>query len=276
MWFDEKQIEKYFISKADFFHKKIRDFFDRNCFAETIITGISYHNDGIADWVFPMPTFNIALRGQDLFYDFEIVKWLYADKHMDNLRHAIIGLSYYSFELDLSKTINAWEISRYYPEIKSGHNFMADKYFAQWCEDIKDEMNQYGIYEEVFVRRNVCELTYEEGERTAQADYNKNYPLTVYENKRILGDYIAFLEEKGVKPIVVIMPATKYYTVYCNQGMKARFYNDLQEVIMGKKVQVLDYYDELDYPDEYWYHVNHFNKIGAEIFTKRLIKDIEW
>ena len=276
IWFDEKKIESFFINKADFFHRKIQDFRDRNCAPEIVIMGISYHNDGIFESAFPMCALNIALRGQDIFYDFQIIKWLYAEKYMYSLKYVIIGLCYYSFELDLSKTINAWEISRYYPEIKNAHNFMEDKYFGQWCKTMQGEMNGHGIYEELFERRPVGELTYEHGRQVAMADYNKNYPSTVYENKKILAEYLDFLEEKGVKPIVVIMPATRYYTKYCNLGLKARFYNDLQEVIGSKKIQILDYFDKLDYPDEYWYHVNHFNKTGAEIFTRQLIKDIEW
>lgn len=153
---------------------------------------------------------------------------------------------------------------------------MEDKYFGQWCENMQGEMKQHGIYEKLFERRLVGELTYEQGRQTATADYNKNYPSTVYENKKILAEYVNFLEEKGVKPIVVVMPATRYYTKFCDLGLKTRFYNDLQEVIGSRKIQVLDYFDKLDYPDEYWYHVNHFNKTGAKIFTEQLVKDIAW
>lgn len=91
---------------------------------QVLITEISYHNDGIDVRYMKKKGFNFALRAQDLFYDFQIVQWLFENykDYLSELSHVIIGLSYYSFEYDLSKSRNGYEALRYYPHIPTLHN----------------------------------------------------------------------------------------------------------------------------------------------------------
>ena len=273
-WWSEEELGHYFIYKKDFFHKKLDDA-RKNKSPRILITGISYHNDGILAEAFQIPTLNFAMRGQDLFYDFEVVKYLHHIGLLDCLKYSIIGLCYYSFELDLSKTGNKWEILRYYPEIQSAHNVMDEAYWGKYCENEIKMWEAKDAYQ-LFEVKTAYDFTDEIGRKAAKEDFNKNYPITVFENRCILDEYLNFLEEIRVKPIIVIMPATDYYTKYCDSEIKRRFYKNLQDVIGKREIQILDYFDQCAYPDHYYYHINHLNRIGAEVFTKQLERDILW
>lgn len=247
---------------------------------EIFISGISYQNDGINQDIFLSDkgkrAFNFALRGQDLFYDFQIAMLLGEKGFLENTTHYIIGLCYYSFELDLSKTNNGWEIIRYYPYIKEPHNLMKSDLYDEFVWHMKKEIKDDEIYYRLFAKRPPYVIDLEEGEKTAKVDFNKNYPIAVWENKKILNQFIDFLEVRNIKPIIVIMPAVEGYVKGTPKGTKQKFYDNLKESIGTRKVQILDYFGSYYGEIADYYHVSHFNKKGAEKFTKRLVQDIEW
>ena len=83
--------------------------------------------------------------------------------------------------------------------------------------------------------------------------------------------------EMGIDSSIVIMPVTKYYSKYCSSSIKRKFYDNLNEVIENNSnIQVLDYFDKIDYSDSSYYHINHMYKKGAVDFTKQLNRDIIW
>lgn len=269
-----KHIEDYFIYKSNPFYKKLKRFDNLNYKPELLVTGISYHNDGIEDKCFTIPSFNFALGGQDIYYDYQILKFLYDNYDMSCLKYVILGLCYYSFEYDLSKSRNAWQIIRYFPYISKSHNLIESRYYNSYCENVISNFQSMEIYEKIFERKITYSLNYEEGEITAKNDYNKNYPSTVYENKLLLEEFISFILEKNLKCSIVIMPASKYYTKFVNLDIKEKFYKNIKELLDKYSIPILDYFNIDDYPDKYWYHVNHFNNMGAERFTKQLENDI--
>lgn len=181
-------------------------------------------------------------------------------------------------EYDYSKSRGAHGIIRYYPEISDPHNMMNSAFYPSYAEkEIRRLTQQCDGLSPVFdMKRPACKISEEEGKRAAQIDFNKQYPLTLFENQCILNSYLTFLEANDIKPIIVIMPAHSYYTRYVPGEKRALFYHALNEVLTMHDVQVLDYLDNFDCPDTCYYHVSHFNETGAEEFTKQLIRDIEW
>lgn len=271
--------QKYFIYQSDFFARKWRALENRSKI-EIYISGISYHNDGIQDSVFTgqigKEAFNLANRGQDLFYDYQIAKLLDREKLLDDTTHYIIGLCYYSFDYDLSKTGNGWEIIRYYPYITDSHNLISDDTFEAFVHDTEEYMEKNEIYYRLFDKNPVHVVSDEQGQKEARMDFKKNNPLTVWENKVILKHFFSFLIERAIKPIIVIMPAVEGYVKGCPQEMKQRFYASLEECTEGLDIQILDYFGKYYGDLSDYYHVSHFNRQGAEKFTQRLIQDIIW
>jgi hypothetical protein len=269
--------EKYLVYHHFFFHERMNNFKCLKDSVQLLITGISYLNDGIYAKNLKVPSYNFSYRSQDLFCDYEIMKYLFQNHQLDSVKHVIIGLNYYSFEYDLSKSIGSWQLMRYYPYIKNLHNLVSPKYYDEYFNYSIQNLSALKLPKGLFVYNlRKFDLNDYEGERTAKADFNKNYPATVFENKKILSDFIDFLEDKLIVPIFVIVPCTKFYTKYCTSKTKKKFYDNLNEVIKDKNIQILDYFDSLDYPDSYYYHVSHLNKQGAKVFTEQLNSDIRW
>lgn len=273
-------LEAYRLYVCNFFEKRLQDFVEQPEGIDTLVTGISYHNDGIAVKAFKNhKVFNWALRGEDLFYNYEVIKFIY-DKYpqkVQKVRHCIVGLNYYSFEYDLSKSRNAGEIERYYPYIKNGHNWVDDDCLDAMVMEQRALVSQFSSLRELLEENTTHLLNDEAGERTAYNDFNKNYPHTVRENKIILRKYLCFLQERNIRPIILVMPVTRYYRKYVNCEKKQEFYKNLHSVLEGyPNVQVLDYFDAYELEDNYWYHVNHLNAEGAKKFTQQLEKDIKW
>ncbi len=269
----------YFIYQSDFFARKWNALAKRRKI-EIYISGISYHNDGIQDSVFAAQigkeAFNLANRGQDIFYDYQIAKLLDREKLLKDTTHYIIGLCYYSFDYDLSRTGNGWEIIRYYPYITDSHNLISDDTFEAFVHDTKEYMEKNEIYYRLFDKTPVHVVSDEQGQKEAKIDFKKNNPLTVWENKVILKQFLSFLIDRAIKPIIVIMPAIEGYVKGCPQAMKQRFYDSLEECTAGLDIQVLDYFGRYYTDSSEYYHVSHFNRQGAEKFTKKLIQDIIW
>lgn len=269
--------EKYFVYKNFFFRERIEEFDQKMLPVELLVTGISYANDGIAADRFKVPAFNFAYRSQDLFCDFEIVKYLFDNYNMSTLKYMIIGMSYYSFEYDLSKSNGAWQLLRYYPYIHTLHNLINSDYYEEYNIHMLKELENNQFSNEIFkADADTYELNFEEGKNLAKMDFNKNYPVTVFENKKILAHYLKYLEDRNIKPIIVIVPVTKYYAKHCPIGIKEKFYRNLDEILGSRDIQVLDYFDQLEYTDDFFYHVTHLNKRGAEKFTEKLNLDINW
>lgn len=271
----------YSLYQADFFTRKWNTLSQRRKI-EVYISGISYHNDGIDDSVFcrkiGKEAFNFANRAQDIFYDYQIAKLLDKEKLLQDTTHYIVGLCYYSFDYDLSKVGGGWEIIRYYPYIKEQHNLASACPFEAFVCKAKEYMEKNEIYYRLFHKS--ADYGYivnnEEGQKTAKMDFKKNNPITVWENKEILKQFLTFLKDRSIKPIIVIMPAIEGYVKGCPQALKQRFYDSLMECTEGMDIQILDYFGKYYGDISDYYHVTHFNRKGAEKFTERLIQDIVW
>ena len=277
--YSQNKAERYWLNEENFFEKKWRIIEKKGNF-NIFISGISYHNDGIDENVFWEKTgktaFNFALRGQDLYYDWQIAMLLDRKGYLDETTHYVIGLNYYSFEYDMTKSVNAWEIIRYYPFIKDSHNLASTCSFDDFVCHMQKEIEGDKIYYELFNKSPQYHLNEQEAVKCAKGDFNKNYPITVWENKAILKKFIQFLIQKNIKPIIVIMPAVEAYVNACPCGFKDKFYMDLAESLNGENVQILDYFGTYYGDIQDWYHVTHFNKSGARKFTEHLVNDILW
>ena len=68
IFFNQEEYDEYCEYARNPFHKRLEMFDQCNEKIELLCTGISYHNNGISVDCLPIPSFNLALRAQDLFY----------------------------------------------------------------------------------------------------------------------------------------------------------------------------------------------------------------
>ncbi|AJE52138.1 hypothetical protein [Paenibacillus polymyxa] len=96
----------------------------KNTDSEILAVGPSYSMFGLSERGFGKSVLNLSLASQDLYYSHKIVKE--ALKYSRNIKYCIIGMSYYSFHFDLSRSKKEAEkrINKvYYPIFKDSHHF---------------------------------------------------------------------------------------------------------------------------------------------------------
>lgn len=96
------QYEEYVrLSGENPFHKKLNKL-DGVKNAEVLITGLSYHDEGISVDQFARPVINMAMGSQDLFYDYEMAKYVIEEKKIGGggkILHCWNGLFQYGIRL---------------------------------------------------------------------------------------------------------------------------------------------------------------------------------
>lgn len=260
---------------------------------DAFITGISYAEVAIDTEQLPYNIINLAVSSQDLFYDYKWAKMVLNNNEIGkNIKFAIIGMSYYSFEYDLSKSNLKDRVYTYYPIFKSCHNHLKDNEiinnynkFDKAASNIfkKDYINLFynllrensdSLWEN-FVSRVMDEEEIEKDKWMAEKDCDKNYPITVEENAKIFKKYISLLKSKKIKPIVVICPASKHYHSKFSPRIKTEFIDIMNKVKNEFNIEVLDYFESKEFSDQDFYNVSHLNKDGAKKFTKLLNDSIK-
>lgn len=272
---------------------------------ETLITGMSYAECGINADILKSKAFNFGASSQDLFYDYNIVKYLFQSKleNVKNLKYAIIDLCYFSFEYDMSRSRTKSNIFRYQKLIKNIHNWNEDKF----SEEYKKIINRLKVYNDLIDDKKIFQnveylvdsankstkkindfvgtndyfswINYEEnlnGSARIQAikETKKHYPETVKENKYIFAKYLKLLMENDVQPIVVVLPTHRLYSSNYPQFMKKSFYDIISEFKSIYNFQFLDYFDSKIFNSDDFMDLVHLNSFGAKKMTEILNKAI--
>ncbi|EPY6466781.1 chemotaxis protein [Clostridium sporogenes] len=253
---------------------------------EMLATGISYTNLGLKEELLNKKCFKFSIGSQDLYYDYTIVKNIienYKEKKQ-NLKYTIIGLTYYSFQYDMSLSAMKNKVILYYEILKDVHNFKdAKKIYLEYeiNENIaskifkKDKDGWYNFNWNTKVLKVIENKRYA-GKIQAERDCNKNYPKTVEENKEIFKNYLKLLRDNNIKPIVVVFPASKYYTKYFSKRIEDEFHYIINEFKKEYDFQYIDYFRSDLFEDDDFTDVSHLSPKGAEKFTQILNKDIQW
>ena len=257
------------------------------------ITGLSYVDVGIDVSRIDGNVINAAISSQDIFYDYEMAKYILSDKtYSKNIKFALIGLTYYSFEFDLSKCSVKDRVYFYYPFIKNIHN--KNDFSEKKCERfdqldeilkrifIKDYKNEIykdieNKYEKGWQEYISGHLTNEKiimGRKDVEKDSLKNYPETVKENITVLNNYITFLKNNNIKPYIVVAPVSKYYYLNLSERIKNEFKSIMIEISNKNSVKIYDYFNSSLFNDEDFYDIAHLNRKGAIKFTELINSDI--
>lgn len=253
---------------------------------KVVTTGISYAFLGFIEKIFCKKVIKLAYGSQDLFFDYHIVKFIleeYPDK-ASAFEHAIIGLCYYSFEYDMSLSAMKGKIVLYYDVLKKSHHFKdIERVYEDYQinNEIADEILRKCADGNYDFKWDVPKLTnYENkeimGKRQAEIDCNKNYPQTVKENIQIFKDYLQLLKDHNIRPIVVVYPATKYYTGHFSKRIEDEFHSIINEVRKQYDFQYIDYFRSDLFNDDDFVDVSHLNCEGAKKFTEILNDEIDF
>ena len=243
-----------------------------------IVTGLSYAEVGIQENLLQHNFINFAFSAQDLYYDFLLLKYLFQFEEVKrSLKYVIINLAYYSFDYDMSKTISKYRIHRYTNYFKEYHNnddiigVDITKAFYEERITFQDYVNMNKTKE-----KSILNINDQNGIYEARRNSSMNYKNTRYENEKVLDNYIHFLKENNIKPIIVICPTSFHYRKYFNNNKKTTFYNILNRINGKYNVQVIDHFKSRLFQDDDFWDYSHLNGKGSEKFTKILNEEIEW
>lgn len=257
---------------------------------EVIATGISYMEKGIIGECLCKKIINIANHSQDLYYDYHLIEYILEkyNREVLNFKYVFLGLSYYSFEYDMSKASMRGKVPLYYEVIGKSHhmNELDDLIiYKQINETIAQNIFKYNkegapsinwFNDNLENNMNIFRIDEEIAKKQALLDGNKNYPETVKENIQIFKDYLKLLKDNNIKPIVIVCPVSNYYAKHFSQRLTNEFNNIVKEVRKEYDFQFIDYFNSNLFGDEDFYDVTHLNRNGAEKFTKILNEIIEW
>lgn len=246
---------------------------------ELVITGLSYAEVGIRSELLNKKSINFALSAQDLFYDYKIAKYLLNYSEIKNsVKYLIMGLAYYSFDYDITKSIAKYRIHRYLDYIEDTHN-NNDKIGIYITKCFYEKRLSMEYYEEMSnIKDNtILEDDNPEQEYISQKNSSMNYKLSRKENTVIFEKYLKILKYYNIKPIIVISPTSKYYYKYFKNGyQKNKFYKIIEKFKKAYDFQVIDYFNsDLFEDNDFWDH-GHLNRKGAEKFTQILNNEIQW
>lgn len=244
-----------------------------------IITGLSYAEVGIREDMLPNNFINFAFSAQDLYYDFKLLKYLYKFQEVKNsLQYVILNLAYYSFDYDMSMTISKYRIHRYRNYLEDYHNnndFIGLDINKSFYEKVVtfDEYIKMNKMKEVTVLKN-NDIN---GEYEALRNSTMNFKDTRQEYEIILNEYLLFLKENNIKPIIVICPtSSNYRKIFNKSNKKTTFYRIINKLKERYKFQIIDYFESSLFDETDFWDYSHLNGKGADKFTKILKNEIVW
>lgn len=255
-----------------------------------LITGSSHALNGIYEPMWKNAV-NCSMHSQDLYYDFVCARNV-LEKNK-NFTKCFIILGYYITyqDLSLSKIWGKNLIERvYYPIFHDAHHLKDFTEVDPWdkfdalsetiklhCEEKAESLMQnLGYYNEIMGRTPFYDL---QGYTWAQLsdanqdclaknraeDHNKifQHKASFEENKEIFRDFVHYLYQHEVMPILVVPPFTQAYNRYVLPEMKAGLLEMLDAV--PEDVHYIDFNDEpgiFDNAD--FVDTDHLNADGAK------------
>lgn len=276
---------------------------------ETLVVGNSYPLTGIDSKLLSNKSENLSISSQDLYYSYKLAKEVINNN--ENIKRCIIGAGYYLVNHDLSKCKSEYSVNMvkylYYPILKDKHN--SEKVdiieFLTLGKVLNNDLIDY-IFNLEFLHKHFIDLIYREnngyfnknlrremisilqgvklsdinedekyrlGEfRASQHNDLSKYTETKKEYNLIFNDFINFLEEKGVEPVIVVFPTTKYYSKFINETYKDEFYKIIDGIKEKYTVKLVDFSKIDIFEEDDFIDFDHMSESGCIKITHELNK----
>ncbi len=239
---------------------------------------------------------NWAVGPQTLEYDFKILKQYHTSLKKD--AKVVIAISpfqfflykyksdmanhkYYKF-LDLSSVDGFSKVKKFlyidYPSLT------AKKQVLRIIKDVKEDnrleldinlMNKNEIKEDALMWIDTWKKQFNTND-LANITLTNEHKSDIKENILILKEMISFCLEQNYKPIIIILPVTKELSNLFPDEFIKKYILDYIEESNIKSVTFLNYWkdERFESKDNY---INSFfmNKVGRNIFTMQVLKDLE-
>lgn len=215
---------------------------------EGAVTGLSYKQRGINFDKLKRNLVCLATPTQDLYLDFKNFLWLYdevVNRRNGKLKYCVIGMDFYHFWYDLSKSDRKIRMLFFYKRLKCVHHFHdRDSYLIRSLEDLrvcrelmiedymdidyKNSVHPEKYYGEINDEYNMTEDVFKKDSEEVKRIFNKPYPLTFQENAGILE---SFLNVHNIHVLVYIPPFPRIFNQFTPENVK----NTTLDVLAGLK-----------------------------------------
>jgi hypothetical protein len=281
------------------FYQYYYDYLDSDKEFEGLITGLSYFEKGISTKDLCKRFQNFAGPGQDLFYDYQVMKFVLDNQtNNKNLKYAIIGLSYYSFHYDMSLSTPKERTNYYYPIFGTFHNYQRAEIMKKFYENhyelgteflVKDYIRRYFELKKEPIQKQIHQIRNSKFnssllkkeqianiKASAIKELTKNYPKTYKENIEILKEILKLANKHKIKPILLICPTSKIYFKNLNPKDEKEFLDLILDLKKIYKFQFIDLFKSPLFSESDFFNPSHLNFSGATKLSKLLNKSIEW
>lgn len=301
-WSDLNQVSELFLQK-NYYYVWLKAMLGKAAEVEgpnaTLITGSSYALNGILEPTWEQAV-NCSSSSQDLYYDFQCARRAISGGQPGRFSKCFIIGGYYLAGHDISRGRQERELmvsNVHYPIFKDGHNWADAHENDLWagldvfsdedkrqCEQLAiEKMLKRGTFFSegkqrggtIFrLKRDWWDLSAEERQvlgKIRGESHNKMFHenQAVAENKKILNEYIHFLNLNGITPIVVIAPVAPEYRQYVSKEMKESI-NELTTSVT-EEFCFVDFNQFTCFETSDFIDTDHLSQNGAEKFSNLLI-----
>lgn len=276
---------------------------------ETLVVGNSYPLTGIDSKLLSNISENLSISSQDLYYSYKLAEEVINNN--ENIKRCIIGAGYYLVNHDLSKCKSEYSTNMvkylYYPILKDKHN--SEKVDTIEISNLRNTLNNNTIdyiFNLEFLDKHFIDLLYREnngyfnknlrremisilqgvklssiaedekyrlGEsRASQHNDLSKYTETKKEYNCIFNEFINFLKEKGVEPVIVVFPTTKYYNKFINKTYEDEFYKIIYDIKENYEVKLVDFSKIGIFEEDDFIDFDHMSESGCIKITHELNK----
>ncbi|MBQ8997104.1 MAG: hypothetical protein IJ086_00260 [Clostridium sp.] len=274
---------------------------------ETIVVGNGYATSGIDKNLLSSKAVNLSLPSQDIENSFEIAKK--AISKNPNINKCIIGIGYYSLYYSLKKS-NKFESRRALREIYKPllHNDYSGKEDIISIEDYitnplilelfnMDELSIYlnsinhtlnpDYFNEYWTREKNTVLKGRDFELMHDDDkfstgiwratqHNKLSKKSSKRNEMLLEEFIKYLEDNNVAPVLVVFPTTSYYNRFIDEKYEKVFNQVVERLNKNHKLKTINFNYNCELDDSDFIDVDHLNERGSIKLTSHLNKLLVW
>lgn len=262
----------------------------------TLITGSSYALAGILEENWGCAV-NCSMHSQDVYYDYKVAQEAIGNHR--NFSRCIVVSGYYMMFSDLSKGTSERDLripGTYYPLFRDPHNWKEMQEQDLWafapnieanirreCESLAELfiMNAGGYYA-MYPRRsfyNLGGLQWHQvpavqreilgAKRAMSHNHALKHKESVQENKVCLQEFVRYLKERNVNPIIVIAPATQEYLRYVNPEIKDITFEALDSI--PEEFDFIDLNETNAFTEEDFIDTDHLNELGAYKMSRILV-----
>ena len=257
---------------------------------DVVITGMSYPLKGLITDLLVKKSVKLCWASQDLYYNYQLIKR--ALDQNKNFKYCIIGMAYYTFDIDLSQLKSqTYLIDKiYYPLLNDSHHYMpSETYIRQPGIEAIDQMislphpfNSTGLIKSFTTSIgllqddelidsiwNKCDNVPIEwlGKRRAYLHGKHDYPETRKENIEIFKSLLSLLKENNIEPIIIVFPTSELYRPFQNPDTKKRFYEIMNQIKTEYQFSLHDFFDSELFVQSDFADADHLNKKGAYKMT---------